>query len=103
MVKCNEMQNLFSYGTLQDPKIQLEAIGRVAESHPDVLSGYVKDTVIIKNITYFILVKGEGEVSGSVLKVTAEELDKFDVVETKAYRRVRETLKSGVSAWVYVK
>ena len=97
------MQNLFVYGTIKDPEVQKKVIGRVAESRNDSLEGYSKSSIVLKGITYSILVKGTEEIEGVVLLVTEEELKKLDVFETKAYRRVMEKLRSGASAWVYVK
>lgn len=97
------MQNLFTYGTIKDPEVQQKVIGRVAESRNDSLEGYSKSSIVLKGITYSILVKGNEEIEGVVLRVTEDELKKFDVFETKAYRRVMEKLKSGLNAWVYVK
>ena len=81
----------------------MRVIGRVAESKNDFLEGYSKSSIVLKGITYSILVKGTEEIEGVVLLVTEEELKKLDVFETKAYRRVMEKLRSGASAWVYVK
>ncbi len=97
------MQNLFVYGTIKDPEVQKKVIGRVAESRNDSLEGYSKSSIVLKGITYSILVKGTEEVEGVVLQLTEDELKKFDVFETTAYRRVMEKLKSGVETWVYVK
>lgn len=97
------MQNLFVYGTIKDPEVQKRVIGRVAESQNDSLEGYSKSSIVLKGITYSILVKGTEEIEGVVLQVTEDELKKFDVFETTAYRRIMEKLKSGLNAWVYVK
>lgn len=97
------MQNLFTYGTIKDPEVQKKVIGRVAESKNDSLQGYTKSSIMLKGITYSILVKGTEEIDGVVLQLTDDELTKFDIFETNAYRRVKEKLKSGVDAWVYVK
>ncbi len=97
------MHNLFVYGTLKDPEVQKKVIGRVAESQNGSIDGYAKSKIVLKGITYSILVKGTEEIEGVVLQVTEEELKKLDVFETKAYRRVMDKLRSGASAWVYVK
>jgi len=97
------MQNLFVYGTIKDPEVQKKVIGRIAESKEDVLEGYTKSQIVLKDIAYSILEKGEGEIGGLVLQVSEEELNKFDIFETKAYRRIKEILRSGAEAWVYVK
>jgi len=97
------MNNLFVYGTLQESEVQIAAMGRVAESKEDILLGHARSKVVLKGITYDILVKGKQEIQGLVLSVTEGELKRLDIFETKAYRRVEAVLKSGMIAWVYVK
>ena len=38
---------LFSYGTLQDPKVQLATYGRLVDGQPDALRGYVLVKLVI--------------------------------------------------------
>ncbi|HVZ12454.1 MAG TPA: gamma-glutamylcyclotransferase family protein [Patescibacteria group bacterium] len=95
---------IFVYGTLRDPKIQMDIIGRLIEGTPDTLLGYEKSTIKLRNIVYPILVPGNnGVIEGEILKVSQEELNKIDEYETDAYRRVKVKLKSGTDAWVYMK
>ncbi len=97
-------QLLFVYGSLRDPQVQTENIGRIVEGTPDVLLGYGKFAVKVDDIVYPILVPvSESIVEGEILKLTKEELNKIDVYEIDAYRRIKVKLKSGINAWVYVK
>jgi gamma-glutamylcyclotransferase (GGCT)/AIG2-like uncharacterized protein YtfP len=94
---------LFTYGTLRDPKIQTEVIGRLVNGTRDVLLGYTTSTIKLRGIIYPILVpEKNGVIEGEVLRVTTEELPKIDDYETDAYRRVKVKLKSGTAAWVYL-
>lgn len=95
---------VFVYGTLRDPKIQTEIIGRLVEGSPDTLVGYKKSTITLRNTVYPILVpEPNGIIEGEILKLTPDELARVDEYETNAYRRVKVTLKSGREAWVYLK
>ena len=97
------MENLFVYGTLKDERIQKKIIGRFVKGIPDFLFGYEIKYTKIEGRTYPILVKGKGSVKGFFLKLMSEELKTVNEYETSVYRRIRETLRSGVFALVYVK
>ena len=43
------------------------------------------------------------EVAGKVFQITAAELAAADAYEVSDYKRIEVALKSGISAWVYVK
>lgn len=94
---------LFVYGVLKDPEKREDIVGNEKNSFPDSLEGYAKSTITIEGKTFPILVPTkDSSVNGEVVKVTPEELKKFDEFETKAYKRIEVTLKSGKKAWVYV-
>ncbi len=96
------MKNLFVYGTLQLPEIQLLVLGRALPGTPDVLDDYEKTTITLESNTYPIIRPKAGtSITGQVLTVTADDLPKLDLYETAAYQRVRVTLRSGLTAWVY--
>ncbi|MDQ1496412.1 MAG: hypothetical protein QOG69_2895 [Actinomycetota bacterium] len=105
---------LFSYGTLQDPVVQLATFGRELQGHADVLVGYA---VRWLDITDAAVVATSGEarhpivvatndptdgVPGQVLVLTAAELAAADEYEVDDYTRVLAPLRSGTTAWVYV-
>jgi gamma-glutamylcyclotransferase (GGCT)/AIG2-like uncharacterized protein YtfP len=107
-------QALFSYGTLQYPEVQLATFGRLVDGEADVLPGYTVDhteiddarVVELSGISTHSVLRGTGneldKVMGKVLWITEEELDAADEYEVQSYRRIAETLASGLTAWVYV-
>ena len=107
-------ENLFSYGTLQSEEVQLATFNRKLDSKRDALVGY---RLVMIRITDedFVAKSGSADhrslqftgntsdvVEGSVLKVTAKEIEQADEYEPEGYRCVRAQLKSGHNAWVYV-
>jgi gamma-glutamylcyclotransferase (GGCT)/AIG2-like uncharacterized protein YtfP len=100
------METVFAYGTLKDPKVQMDVVGRKMEGTPDHLDGCIKSHFQHSDRkTYPIIlcdINGPG-VDGLVFSVSPEELAKMDEYEEDAYRRVKVTLKSGTPAWAYVK
>ena len=106
---------LFSYGTLQDKKVQIAQFGRELRGRPDSIPGYrqtlleITDPQVIATSgkTHHPIVEPSpqpgDEVSGSVFEITAQELAAADQYEVSDYKRVSVNLKSGVQAWVYVR
>jgi hypothetical protein len=104
---------LFSYGTLQDSAVQMANFGRLLSGRADSLPGYTLSPIAIDDPTvvalsgksHHMIAKraGAGDaVAGMVFEITAEELAAADRYEVADYTRVKVTLRSGVSAWVYV-
>ncbi|HYF31003.1 MAG TPA: gamma-glutamylcyclotransferase family protein [Chitinophagaceae bacterium] len=107
------MEYLFSYGTLQKEKVQLELFGRLLTGTTDTLQGYKADTIEIKDED--VLSKSEQQfhliavktnnlnnaIEGTVFELTPEELATADSYETEEYVRVKVKLKSGKESWVY--
>lgn len=105
------MENLFSYGTLQLPDVQLATFGRLLEGSPDAVVGYalhqlrITDPHVIATSgadVHPVLRPGDACVEGTVFEITAAELTAADDYEVDDYQRVRVPLRSGVHAWVYV-
>jgi hypothetical protein len=106
---------LFSYGTLQDPAVQVAIFGRELDGQADVLFGYTLDWLEIADSPvvapsgragYPIVVALDGPtdgVPGQVLRLTAAELAAADEYEADDYTRVLAPLQSGTTAWVYVR
>jgi hypothetical protein len=105
---------LFSYGTLQDPKVQLATYGRLIEGEPDALRGYVLVKLVIDD-PHVVSLSGkavhtiarhsgnpEDRILGTVLFLSATELSSSDDYEVEAYTRTEVTLESGRRAFVYV-
>ena len=65
---------IFAYGTLRLPQIRDRILGRVAETEPAVLNGYVK----VCNQDYLTLIRGDGTVRGVVFEVKPEEMEVID-------------------------
>ena len=109
-----EMEDLFTYGTLQKEEVQISTFGRRLEGRPDVLVGYRLKMIEIEDQD-FVAASGTAHhrnleftglesdiVEGIVFKVTGKELERSDAYEPEGYKRVPVRLKSGMSAWVYL-
>jgi hypothetical protein len=103
---------LFSYGTLQDPAVQMANFGRLLTGRADSLLGYTLSPIAIDDPSVVALsgksqhtiakrADADREVFGTVFEISAEELAAADRYEVADYTRVLVTLKSGASAWVY--
>ena len=105
---------LFSYGTLQTPKVQLETFGRHLGGVSDTLLGYQLQMVAISD-PQVVELSGESHhpiavptgddasrIPGMVFEITPEELAHADRYEVSDYQRVMGKLASGKQAWVYV-
>lgn len=105
---------IFSYGTLQKEKVQLELFGRVLTGSGDTLAGYKVSIIEIKDELF--LSKGEQKfqqtviisndkndsIKGMAFEITEEELQAADKYEPDNYKRVKIVLASGKEAWIYV-
>ena len=109
------MPFVFSYGTLQDERVQLATFGRLLEGQRDELPGFEPSLVKIEdpaaaaaagrthhaNVTFNG--RPDTRVSGTVFEVTDAELEAADRYErTASYVRIVVTLVSGRPAWVYL-
>src|SRR5215216_1314151 len=106
-------ETLFSYGTLQKDKVQLELFGRVLKGSKDTLKGYRPSSIEIKDGSF--LSKGEQKhqriatmsndkndrIEGTVFEISEEELLLADKYEPNDYKRVKVELESGKKAWIY--
>lgn len=104
---------LFSYGTLQKEKVQLELFGRLLHGPKDSLKGYKLSSVEIKDESF--LSKNEQKIQltvipsndkndiieGTVFEISEEELLLSDKYEPDNYKRVKVELESGKKAWIY--
>lgn len=105
---------LFSYGTLQLEKVQLETFGRLLKGTKDCLGGYKLESIEItdektlalsqQTIHHIAIPSGNAEdkINGVVFEITDEELQKADEYEVDDYKRVLVTLDSGKNSWVYI-
>jgi gamma-glutamylcyclotransferase (GGCT)/AIG2-like uncharacterized protein YtfP len=105
---------LFTYGTLQNPQVQIATFGRRLAGHPDTLPGHALSTIEITD-PGVIAASGQArhpiitatgddndQVDGAVYEVTPAELGAADRYEAGEYRRVRVRLASGTGAWAYI-
>lgn len=104
---------VFSYGTLQMPRVQRELFGRLVRMDDDALLGFETVPVEIDHpdviefsgsSTHLGLVPGDplARIAGKLLHVTQADLPALDDYEGEEYRRVEVVLESGMRAWVYV-
>ena len=105
------MPLVFSYGTLQEERVQLATFGRLLHGQRDELPGFEPGSVPIDDPasegTHYdnALFNGRGDsrVRGMVFELTDAELAAADEYEADAmYERISVTLASGTRAWVYV-
>ncbi len=97
---------VFAYGTLTDPVIRNNLLGRDVQTRNDFLSGYRPGEIFLDGEKYPAISKNSSwnkPVKGMVFEVTTAELEAIDGYESDAYKRVKERLKSGLEAWVYVR
>jgi gamma-glutamylcyclotransferase (GGCT)/AIG2-like uncharacterized protein YtfP len=107
------MPLLFSYGTLQEQKVQRTTFGRLLLGRPDALPGYALVQVKIEDpklaaaagrAHFANATRNErSRVIGTVFELTEAELGVADEYERPAaYQRIAVALASGQDAWVYV-
>jgi gamma-glutamylcyclotransferase (GGCT)/AIG2-like uncharacterized protein YtfP len=105
---------LFSYGTLQLERVQIESYGRILEGENDSLAKYkieklkiLDQDVIKKSGKEFhpIAIKSDNPndvIEGKIFEITENELAETDKYEVSDYKRVLETFNSGKKAWIYI-
>lgn len=105
---------LFSYGTLQQPEVQLATYRRLLNGTPDALIGYEladvtigrDDVVEISGKPVHTIARRTGNpahrVAGTLYWLNDAELKAADAYEDSAYTRTEVTLQSRRQAWVYV-
>jgi gamma-glutamylcyclotransferase (GGCT)/AIG2-like uncharacterized protein YtfP len=108
------MENLFSYGTLQNGTVQKETFGRLLNGLPDLLEGYnlsmikIEDQSVVATSgkTHHPIIQFTDDktdtIKGMVFEITESELKQADEYEVDEYKRTLVKLKSGKNAWVYV-
>jgi gamma-glutamylcyclotransferase (GGCT)/AIG2-like uncharacterized protein YtfP len=106
--------SLFSYGTLQQPEVQIANYGRTLSGTPDLLRGYrlapleISDPRVVaisgKAVHSIACATGNAEdsIPGTLFELSEAELHATDAYEVDVYARVEAVLESGRTAWVYV-
>jgi hypothetical protein len=107
------MPALFSYGTLQQPEVQLANYGRELEGSADVLVGYrlapltISDASVLalsgKAVHWIARASGDpaDRIAGMLFHLSDAELAASDAYEVADYSPVEAALESGSWAWVY--
>ncbi len=107
-------QYLFSYGTLQMERVQIELFNRLLLGARDRLQGYRLGTLDITDASVLqtsqqaehpIAIPSEARkdfIPGMVYKMTEEEMILADSYEVDDYKRIEVQLSSRLKAWVYV-
>ncbi|MGY6648060.1 gamma-glutamylcyclotransferase family protein [Wenyingzhuangia sp. IMCC45574] len=100
------MKKVFTYGTLQNPKVQAELFGRLLKGSVDKLKGFKKESILIGRQTYPILTPvqnfKQATIDGVCYELTEEDLYNCDAYEGMEYKRIQVVLDSGTEAWVYI-
>ncbi len=98
------MARLFSYGSLQQPSVQLATFERLLGGERDELEEFELQTILRGGKSLANLrPRARGRVSGTVFEVTEDELLAADAYErSDDYVRRAVMLASGLEAWVYV-
>ena len=97
-----QVQSLFSYGTLQDETVQLSTFGRTLVGTLDELPGYSTST-FGAHLNLQFTGNESDSVRGTRFEISMTELEEADIYEATAeYKRIEVRLKSGIRAWVYL-
>ena len=100
------MPRLFSYGSLQQPAVQLATFGRLLAGSRDALIGFELCDVAHGDKRLANVIRSsraDSRVDGTTFEITESELAAADFYERgDAYTRIQVTLASGCEAWVYV-
>ncbi|WP_420573017.1 gamma-glutamylcyclotransferase family protein [Kordia sp.] len=110
-----KQHNLFSYGTLQLEKVQLESFGRKLLGEKDTLVGFKLKQLRITDEAVLAISQEEfhpiaiqtnntdDHISGTLYKISEKELQQADRYEVSDYKRVEATFQSGKKGWIYIK
>lgn len=94
---------LFIYGTSLDRSVQEKVFGHYQEGVDDILEYHKRIPAFVEGQSYFTLVPDSTtHVSGKVLSLTEQELQKIDLYEEPEYIRKKVTLRSGTRVWIYL-
>ena len=102
--KLNATEYLFTYGTLQQEKIQLSVFSRTLSGFNDSLLGYKLSTEKVAG-AYPVIQSSDkltDFVNGQVYMCTNAEILEAHKYEGPAYKRIKVILNSGKNAWVYI-
>ena len=104
---------LFSYGTLQKERVQIELFGRILQGSGDILRGFKTSAIEITDESFLskneqkyqqtaIISKDKNDmIRGTAFEITQDELVLADKYEPVNYKRIKIMLESGKEAWIY--
>jgi gamma-glutamylcyclotransferase (GGCT)/AIG2-like uncharacterized protein YtfP len=99
------MTKLFVYGTLQQPEVQLELLGRVIDGEIDSIEDYivVRDYIDPEDGIAYPRIKPykKGCTFGKILHVSDSDLEILDKYETDMYQRKFIITKSQKKVLIY--
>ena len=96
------MENVFVYGTLQNPTQRFWILKHKVDAEADRLEDYSK-VMHSYLITYPTIKKDKGKfVNGVVFKAEAWDIERMDRYETANYEKIRVKLASGKEALAYI-
>lgn len=109
------MPLIFSYGSLQEERVQLSTFGRRLVGWEDELVGFELESVTVddpeavalsgktRHANVIATGRSDRRVEGMVFEITESELNTVDAYERVfAYERIEAPVASGGSVWVYV-
>jgi len=96
------MPKVFSYGTLQDPKVQRTLFGKTLQGKPDAVNGYQRVHLEYDGGNYPALIKGDRRYIGQTYEISFKELMAMDEYEGDAYVRDAITTEEGNEAYLYI-
>jgi len=98
-------KKVFVYGSLKNPEVQREVIGRNVEGVYDIVRGFKLSKIKLENKIYPIAEKRRGSsLEGLVLYVTQDELKKIDEYEGNSYNKSKvKTELFSRYVWIYHK
>ncbi|TKD66491.1 gamma-glutamylcyclotransferase family protein [Flavobacterium sp. ASW18X] len=98
----NPTHLIFSYGTLQEPKVQIAIYERLLQGHKAILPNY---TLANKKMygQYPVVIPNSGLcIAGVAYEINEAELALTDAYEGPDYTRSLLPLANGKKAWVYL-
>ena len=107
------MELLFSYGTLQQARVQIANFGRKLTGKPDRLPNYrvgeieITDQRVLRESgkAFHPILEYTGnsqdQVTGTVFELSTQELLQADDYEVDDYQRISAVLASGLRCWIY--
>jgi gamma-glutamylcyclotransferase (GGCT)/AIG2-like uncharacterized protein YtfP len=98
-----ETNLLFAYGTLKDPKVQIELTGREWIGYPSKIDGFEQISITLDSGTYPALVFGNSSIYGMIYQINPEELSIIDEYEGSSYKRILSITSEPISlVYLYI-